>query len=368
MTNELTKWSAAQQSAGKKFAETWKDFADSKIGKPEASRFEAMSQIGAVTEVQKAHEAELLAHDNVVGVAVSRKMKAGKPKDKFVLTIYVSDKVKPDKLDKSAVIPPEINGVETDVVETGPIEALVFDARVRPALPGYSLGHYNITAGTFGALVRDRRGCRCKTEERHGHCCCHQQECKDDILILSNNHVLANVNQARPGDLILQPGPFDGGIYPGDMVATFERTEEIVFTRTPQNTGGYNLVDAALARPTDSRNVTASIIGVAAPTGVGQALPQMNVLKVGRTTEVTAGTVLATNATVAVGFGAAGIAIFRHQIITTNMAAGGDSGSLLMDFDLNGIGLLFAGSPVITIHNHLLDVQNTLGVDLVTTR
>ena len=37
-----------------------------------------------------------------------------------------------------------------------------------------------------------------------------------------------------------------------------------------------------------------------------------------------------------------------------------------MDFNLNGVGLLFAGSPFITIHNHLLDVQNTLGVELVT--
>lgn len=369
MTNHLAKWSAAQQSAGKKFSDTWKDFADSKTGKPEASRFEAVSEIGAVIEVQEKHEAELLGLDNVVGVAASKKMKGGKLKDKTVLTIYVADKVKPDKLAKAAMIPGEIGGVETDVVESGPIEALVFDARVRPALPGYSLGHYNITAGTFGALVRDVRRCCCEIEKGHDHCCCgYRQDCKGDILILSNNHVLADVNQARPGDLILQPGPFDGGVYPADMVATFERTEEIVFTRTPQNTGGYNLVDAALARPTDSRNVTASIIGVAAPAGVGQALPLMNVLKVGRTTQVTAGIVLATNATVAVGFGASGIAVFRHQIITTNMAAGGDSGSLLMDFDLNGVGLLFAGSAVITIHNHLLDVQNTLGVELVTTR
>jgi hypothetical protein len=46
----------------------------------------------------------------------------------------------------------------------------------------------------------------------------------------------------------------------------------------------------------------------------------------------------------AVGYGAAGIGVFRHQILTTAMAAAGDSGSLLMDFNLNAVGLLYAGS------------------------
>jgi hypothetical protein len=48
------------------------------------------------------------------------------------------------------------------------------------------------------------------------------------------------------------------------------------------------------------------------------------------------------------------------------MAAGGDSGSLLMNFDLEAVGLLFAGSPLVTIHNHIADVQNALGVEVVT--
>jgi hypothetical protein len=44
------------------------------------------------------------------------------------------------------------------------------------------------------------------------------------------------------------------------------------------------------------------------------------------------------------------------------MAAGGDSGSLLMDRNLRAVGLLFAGSPRITIHNHIADVETALGV------
>ncbi len=362
MTNDLKQWTSSQQSAGKKLSDSWSAFAKKQEGEPDASRFKTIEATGRIAEVQEKHEAELMAMENVVGVAASHKMKGGAPQAATSLTVYVTEKKKSASLAKGAEVPAEIDGVKTDVVEVGQLDALVFNARVRPALPGYSIGHYNITAGTFGALVRDVRRCCCKTEAGC-HCGCGDQECPGDILILSNNHVLANVNKARPGDRILQPGPFDGGVFPSDTVATFERTEEIVF-----GASGYNLVDAALARPTDSRNVTASIIGLAAPTGVGQTLPLMNVLKVGRTTQVTAGVVLATNATVAVNFGAEGVAIFRHQIITTAMSAGGDSGSLLMDFDLKGVGLLFAGSAFVTIHNHLLDVQNTLGVELVTTR
>jgi hypothetical protein len=230
---------------------------------------------------------------------------------------------------------------------------------VRPALPGYSIGHFDITAGTFGCLVRDVRRCCCELEKG---CCCspEREECRGDYLILSNNHVLANTNQGEPGDLILQPGPFDGGVYPADGIATLERYERIVF-----GAAGYNLVDAAVARPTSSRNVTASILGTLIPRGVDQAVVGAPVIKAGRTTQVTVGRVLAVNAVISVNYGV-GVAQFRHQILTTPMAAGGDSGSLLMNGELNAVGLLFAGSPFITIHNHVADVETALGVRPVT--
>ncbi len=49
------------------------------------------------------------------------------------------------------------------------------------------------------------------------------------------------------------------------------------------------------------------------------------------------------------------------------MSAGGDSGSLLMSSPaLDAVGLLFAGSAVITIYNHISDVEVALGVRPVT--
>jgi hypothetical protein len=291
--------------------------------------------------------AALIALDGVVGVAESYKIKAGKPTRTWAIIVLVEEKRPKSEVGKSDLVPAEIDNVPTDVVEVGKIEALVFNAKTRPALPGFSIGHHAITAGTFGCVVRDIR----RSDPQPG---------EGDYLILSNNHVLANVNTAKPGDLILQPGPFDGGLFPSDAIATLERFEPIVLSQF--NGPGYNLVDAAVARPSYSRNITAAIIGVIMPQGVDQARVGTFVIKAGRTTQVTAGVVIAVNATVTVGYGAAGNGLFRHQILTTAMSAGGDSGSLLMDRNLKAVGLLYAGSARITVHNHIADVEAALGV------
>jgi hypothetical protein len=359
MTDQLKKWTVAQASAGQKVSDSWQKYFKAERN-DSISRAEEITQTARIQEVQDKHELELLRMDNVVGVAPSLKMKGGKPTGEWSLTVLVESKAPKGQVPKASLVPSQINSVPTDVVEVGKIEALVFNARVRPALPGYSIGHYNITAGTFGCLVRDIRRCSFKPE-RESECLPSREECPGDYLILSNNHVLAASNHANPGDLILQPGPFDDGVYPSDAVATLERFEPIVFT-FPQ---GYNLVDAAVARPSHSRNVTAAIIGALIPRGIDQAFIGGLVIKAGRTTQVTVGRVLAVNATIAVNYGI-GLAVFRHQILTTAMAAGGDSGSLLMDANLNAVGLLFAGSAVITIHNHIADVETALGVRPVT--
>ena len=94
-------------------------------------------------------------------------------------------------LDASDVIPLEYRGIQTDVIEVGDIVAQAYDQWARPTLPGDSIGHFNITAGTFGCMVR-RKG-------------------TNDPFMLSNNHVFADTNKANIGDPILQPGPHDGG-------------------------------------------------------------------------------------------------------------------------------------------------------------
>jgi hypothetical protein len=365
MNSEPGPWPEEENNAGQAFAAAFEShFAGVAAEPPD------LDALGRVAEAQATHEVELLGLPNVVGVAPSIKVTQGQPTGTTSLTVLVESKKTKRALGAAAVVPDTVSDVPTDVVEVGVIRALTFNAKVRPALPGYSIGHHDITAGTFGCLVRDLRVCcECGCTSGHCHCGGHGHDhghCgghdKDrDYLILSNNHVLAASNAASPGDAILQPGAFDGGLFPSDEVARLDRFERITF-----GAAGYNVVDCAVARPTTSRNVTASIIGIAMPRGISQALVGLSVIKVGRTTQVTRGRVLSTNGTIAVNYGAPGVAIYRHQIITTAMSAGGDSGSLLMDEDLNAIGLLYAGSAVITIHNHIADVETALGVRPVT--
>ncbi|RMG90942.1 MAG: hypothetical protein D6708_07805 [Candidatus Dadabacteria bacterium] len=300
----------------------------------------------AVQEAQLAKEArepELLGLPNVVGVGIGFKEVKGKATKDLALVVYVEKKLLKKDLPRNAVVPQECEGTKTDVVETGRLEALANTARLRPCRPGFSLGHYRITAGTFGCLVRDR--CPpCRT------------------YILSNNHVLANSNGASPGDPVLQPGRYDGGAYPRDLVARLARFVPIRFGSPDR----YNLVDAALALPVDLRAVIGPIHGLGLPAGTAEATLGQAVVKTGRTTGTTAGRVTGIDATVAVGYRASGTAYFRNQIITSNMSQGGDSGSLLLErAGRRAVGLLFAGSSRITIHNTIHNVLIALGVELV---
>ncbi len=337
----LKKFSSRDLKRGRKVANAWQSFYSPR--EDEVERSEEIDRSAQVSEAIDRHEGELLSLPNVAGVGTSLKEKAGKPTGEISLSVFVEKKLSAKVLGDSAV-PAEIDGIETDVVRVGRLEPLSFDGRVRPAMPGYSIGHSKVSAGTFGCLVRDLDS----ASQQH--------------LLLGNNHVLADTNRGRLGDPILQPGPHDGGSDPEDTVAILERFEPIEFGLDGD---AYNLVDAAVARPVSSRQVTAAVIGSLIPQGVGQAFLGDRVLKAGRSTGVTRGRVLSVNATVVVWF-PEGPARFRHQVLTTFMSVGGDSGSLLMDRHLSAVGLVFAGSPLITVASHIGDVESALGVRILT--
>lgn len=78
MTTELSKWSQTERAAGEKTATAWETFFHG-LRKDSIERVEEIQETARITEVQDKHEAELLALDNVVGVAPSLKMKGKKP-------------------------------------------------------------------------------------------------------------------------------------------------------------------------------------------------------------------------------------------------------------------------------------------------
>jgi len=189
-------------------------------------------------------------------------------------------------------------------------------------------------------------------------------------FILSNNHVMGTVgptlcpDTAPMGTWILQPGTLDIGSDPGNdpefLVGLKFQSIPIDFTP-----GATNLVDAAIAFtiPTFSDN---TILDIGPPTPeFALALPGMKVIKSGRTTGVTEGTVQAINTTVLVSYDTCGIARFVKQVIVTpgTFSSGGDSGSVVLEENtMKPVGLLFAGGPFHTVINHILFVYLSLGV------
>lgn len=241
-------------------------------------------------------------------------------------------------------------------VPVGVVEAQPHRFRIRPASGGVSVGHVAITAGTLGCLsvgLNPPRNSR--------------------LLILSNNHVLANSNSARVGDSIVQPGPADGGRHPADQVAILERWIPINFA------GGINYVDCATAWAWPDR-VRRELIYLSGGeqrffrVSSNPAAPQLNMLvgKTGRTTQLTQGRITAINVTVNVSYGSAGVAQFRDQFAVRaasgDFSAGGDSGSLLWQWggSLPPVGLLFAGGGGTTFGNRITRVLSALDIRLYT--
>lgn len=335
-----------------------------------------MAQQQTVTQVKEAHKQAILARPNIVGAGTGYKVRRGERTDELCVVVLVSRKVPLAALSAQDMVPRQLDGVPTDVIEVGELRALQSPTdRWRPAPGGVSIGHYLITAGTLGAVVRDRAsGAR---------------------LILSNNHVLANSNDAQIGDPILQPGPIDGGQQDNDLIAHLERFVPIQFTTEPGqcniasavadlansiarllgsqhllevirfNPQAANLVDAAVARPVNEADLSDEILNIGVVSGTAPATLGMAVRKSGRTTGFTTGTLIVLDATVTVSYGAGRTAVFENQMVSTPMSQGGDSGSLLVAGDsLQAVGLLYAGSEQSTIFSPIQTVLDSLNVDI----
>lgn len=287
-----------------------------------------------ISKVLKQSEARLLGKSNVVGVGIGEKIKDGKRTGRTCLKVYVEKKIAKEKLSTQDLVPPLISEVETDVVEVGKIRPLASNRqRSRPARGGASIGHYKITAGTLGCLVKDKK--------------------TGKTMILSNNHVLANSNEAKKGDAILQPGAADGGKVKKDKIAELERWVKVGFGKKA------NAVDAAVALPINDKDVSPEISSIGIPKGVVKGKVGLVIQKTGRTTDHTLGEIKDVTATVRVDYDGKA-ALFRNQILTSAMSQGGDSGSLVLDRKRRAVGLLFAGSGLVTICNPIQDVFKLL--------
>lgn len=245
---------------------------------------------------------------------------------------------------------------EIDIRYTGPVVKHSRPwqrRRSRPLMLGSSIAHYDITVGTLGAFVRSRQD--------------------GSIKVLSNNHVLAHENDAHAGDAILQPGRFDNGKAPRDVVAKLD-------TFVPLDTTQDNLMDCAMASLDASVAFEPGLIqGVGHLSGLGQLTYQSDLIvgKVGRTTGHTIGQVTAFDVDITITYDI-GDVYFVNQLEVEGQGPKafsnvGDSGALVFtEPDMAAVGLLFAGTDYggsngkgLAYANSLARVLDQLGVDLV---
>lgn len=191
------------------------------------------------------------------------------------------------------------------------------ESRMAPMQGGISISDaYRYIAGTLGGAVIDR-----DTGKK---------------MILSNWHVLAGRWHARQGWPICQPGRGDGGSW-ADIVATLSH-----------HAMDSNL-DAAVAKLSGNRQLINDQFELAPVAGADWAHVGMDVIKSGRTSDITRGRVTGVEGTAKLPYN--GVYRLIRNVMTivprrgSEVSAGGDSGSFWLDEEtLNVVGLHFAGS------------------------
>jgi hypothetical protein len=296
---------------------------------------------------------------NVHAVGIGRKVTNGVETNEKCVRLYVLQKLPVSLMSPRDVLPAQLDGVPTDIIETAPAFLLAKRAtrarrqpskptragaaatssaacsvqrkqRQRPVIAGISAGHRDITAGTLGIF-------------------CQSTKPGDDpsaTYALSNNHVFANVNNASVGDPLYQPGPADG--------ATFQDHFAVLHRYVHMRLGGAqpNRVDAALGLLLANVGAERRICTIGQISAAAAGTEGMLVRKHGRTTGATEGKIDDAEYDALVGMDHNNpnvVALFEDQlrIVTTTtgpIGLGGDSGSAVIDRSQDRIvGLYFAG-------------------------
>jgi hypothetical protein len=282
---------------------------------PLAPRLAIDAGIAAATTAQEAVSGVVLDLPGVVGTGVGR----GARGEAVIVVLLEHVRVKG--------VPETFDGIRVVREVVGPLRGFALTDRYRPVPIGVSTGNaIECLPGTIGCVL-----------ESHG-----------TRYLLTANHVFARQNQATIGELIAQPSlpdadPACAASPPNVKVARLADFEPVIYDgRTP------NRMDAAIAEltTTDFSCATLPAFYGLPSSQPATAVAGSAILKVGRTTELTRGTIKAINLKVKVTF-PAGTALFVDQILTSKgFGAFGDSGALAVTDDgaFHPIGIVIGGS------------------------
>lgn len=321
--------------------------------------------------LEKKEKKKILEKANVTGVGVGKKIKDGQKTDQECVTVFVHKKKDLTALNSEDVVPEEVGGKKTDVVEIGRVSSeetpKVEDSdsdslpkpniRHRPVHVGVSISPMEEEyAGTLGGIVFKKETC----DLGHGF-----EATVSKPVLLSNNHILYKTNKLEDGKEIMQPAIMDGGKnISGDFgIAT---NLEMVPLKEKNNLG-----DMALAEPKEDIDFSRYQPGVGAPKQEVADVEVGDRIATGRTrtTGFRLGEVQAKDVSIKVSYQDK-IREFDNQIVTSSVSKPGDSGSIgylyekHMDDRKYPFGLLFAGSDKISIFTPMDVVLEELGCSL----
>lgn len=303
--------------------------------------------------VKQSYSNSILNKKNVIGVGVGTKWANEEDTQEPAVLVFVQHKIKDDefvKLSADDEIPKFINGIPTDVIEVGHLTKLGYRNRVRPIRPGYSISHPEVTAGTLGGIFIDKDG---------------------DTVVLSNNHVLANENKAKIGDIILQPSSSDsfgdtafcGWKEPVSNLPYFAVLKDMV------KLTDHNYQDSAIAKIHESylkkKLIDLNYPDVNMPIrGFTEPAIGMKVQKFGRTSGHTLSQIMGVRASFTISYDI-GDLTFSDCFVCKGFSEPGDSGSIIFDENMNAVGLLFAGSAKVTLATPINYIIDKYGLSLV---
>jgi hypothetical protein len=245
---------------------------------------------------------------NVIGVGVARKRVGKTDRRNLCVVFYVRKKLALGRIAKRQRLPSSINGVPTDVIEAG-TPRLTARPGSLIVVPEDTMDN----SGTLGAVVQDEEGKR---------------------YLLSNNHVLANINQNPIGHPVL-----------GEDMQTEIATLSVF---VPLDINGPNEVDAALARLDDPSMVRTRLRPPAGPladdTPVAAILGH-DVCKRGAGSGFTTGVIHSALSSNRIEDEQGDSLLFIDAIAIEDsdefFSVGGDSGSLIVDREMQQpVGLL----------------------------
>jgi Trypsin len=284
-----------------------------------------MKNYKEISKVKSKHSNNILSYEGVHSVGIGYKIVNGKKTSELAILVFVTNKKSLGELDKSQIIPPKINSVPTDIIEMAPLQYLVLPAdeakdtpsnqdhgRYRPLVGGIQLYLNDNTGawyGTLGTFVKS-------------------QDNKDDSMyLLSNLHVLESVGLA-----VYQSNKGNGNLIGATSFAQeFENTDAaLALLDTPSDVAVNTIQDMGIVNETRDVNITDL---------------DKDVMKRGRTTLLTTGTVYAIDVTLEVS------GKTRTECVMVSAEAGkafvlpGDSGSpVVLKEEKKLTGLLFAGT------------------------